>query len=170
MAEVPARAQLYDKGVNMLKTYVARDKRDGLLGKIVEHEKKHELEYDGYTVVGIIDVVYGADGKIDIEDYKTSARAKTKEEADEDYQLSTYALIYYKKTGIIPNSVSLYYPHLGKLVTTTRTLQQILDVEKYNNDLYNEMSKETAWAANHSACFNCDYIHNCPSRTKIRLH
>lgn len=169
-AEIPARDELIKNGTAMLVNYMARDNSDKLLSRIVEHEKKHELEYDGYTVVGIIDVVYGSDGAVDIEDYKTSKRAKTQEEADEDYQLGTYALIYYKTKGIVPKSLNLYYVRHNQVVTTTRTLEQILEIEKYNNALYNDMSKETEWAANHTACFNCDYIHNCPSRTKIRLH
>jgi CRISPR/Cas system-associated exonuclease Cas4 (RecB family) len=171
-ADESIRSKFLNDGIMMLNNYIKTSTDNNFLDKTIESEKKHEIARDGYVVVGVIDVVHKNGDSIDVMDYKTSSKAKTQSEADKDLQLSAYGWLYLQKYGIIPSTFNLYFLRMNKIVSTSRTQSDLDEYEKYNAEIYRQMSTETEWAPNTKFCYNCEYIYNCPQRTeakKVRL-
>lgn len=76
---------------------------------------------------GFIDKIQeGWDGMLTIVDYKTSSRFGPGLKEDYKRQIALYASMYYKKTGLVPDMVSVFFLRYGQEVSIPVT-QDLLD-------------------------------------------
>lgn len=166
------RVEEFEKsGHDMLLKFYDRQLKDNLLVRPVFLEKKYKLECDNFIAVGILDIAYGTEDDLDVSDFKTNGKSKTKKEVDKDHQLTMYAWLYWKMNGKIPTRLGLHYVKLDKKVYTTRTLEDLENFGKFLEDFYGKIKITTDWIPNFSHCHWCDFRNQCSKHEtqKIRL-
>lgn len=77
----------------LLQDYLSRVISRHKLPNDMAMENKFNIEVDGIKLTGVIDRIdFGEDGHIDIVDYKTGKKAKSKNDFEEDLQLPLYTI------------------------------------------------------------------------------
>src|SRR5262249_49029206 len=119
-----------------------------------------------YPVQGFVDRIARArDGAIEIQDYKTSARAPTQAQVDEDRQLALYQIGVGARFGA-DRPVRLVWRYLRqrRTLVSTRTPEQLGALAAQTRALIDRIRTETAFAAKPSAlCRWCEYREGCPA-------
>jgi DNA helicase II / ATP-dependent DNA helicase PcrA len=111
------------------------------------------------------------DGRIEIIDYKTSAHSLTQKDADDDLQLSFYALaasiITQPPFNRKPEDIllSLYYFEERKKVTTTRTAEQLAAARQKILDYAVQISQSEFACSGAQICHKCDFKMLCDFKT-----
>lgn len=79
--------------------------------RVIETEVDVSVEKDGYILAGKVDLLMGGDGRLELLDFKTSAKPKNSPEllASYERQLCTYAHILEKRHGKRPDRLLLYW-------------------------------------------------------------
>jgi DNA helicase-2/ATP-dependent DNA helicase PcrA len=113
---------------------------------------------------GRMDAIYQySDGSIEIVDYKTGANIPSQKEVDKNLQLSFYALAATKirenPFGIIPEKIklTLYFLDEQEKISTTRTMEQLLEAEKEILEIRDNIEKSEFKCSGHIFCQNCEY-------------
>lgn len=111
-----------------------------------------------------IDLIKGTTDKIEVIDYKTGKFIPKQEEIDSDLQLSIYALGALKKyPRYYPEKLSVYFFQHGQKLTTSRTPQQLKDVEEELITKVALISSDVTFTPRESVfCKTCDYLLICP--------
>lgn len=131
-------------------------------------EEPFTVPLNGLKIGGKIDRVDQLpDGKIEIIDYKTTAKPLTQKEADTNLQLSFYALAatllsnapFAKKPEEVV--LSLYYFETGEKVTTTRTSEQLELAKKQIEDYARQISESDFKCNKSFYCQDCDFFELC---------
>lgn len=79
--------------------------------RVIETEVDVSVEKEGYVLAGKVDLLMGADGKLELLDFKTSERPTDSPELIKSYerQLATYAHILERRYGKRPERLLLYW-------------------------------------------------------------
>ena len=118
-------------------------------------------------VGGKIDRVDKTKSGIEIIDYKTGSNPLSQKEADNNLQLSIYALaassINDKPFGVGPENIklSLYYFDRPQIVTTTRTVEDLKEAKKQILDYKKQIEASDFKCSKHILCKNCEYKMLC---------
>ncbi|MDP9474403.1 MAG: ATP-dependent helicase [Actinomycetota bacterium] len=83
----------------------------GEMERVVETEVDVSVEKEGYVLTGKVDLLMGADGKLELLDFKTSEKPVDSPELIRSYerQLATYAHILERRHGRRPERLYLYW-------------------------------------------------------------
>ncbi|MBN1169128.1 UvrD-helicase domain-containing protein [Candidatus Woesebacteria bacterium] len=104
-----------------------------------------------------------SDGTVEIVDYKTGEKVPTQKQADNDLQLTFYALAASKLTGEIFDvdlkklKMSFYYFEEQVKVTTQRTQKQLDQTEKEIFEWREKIETSDFKCSKHMFCDNCEY-------------
>ncbi|RKX18367.1 MAG: hypothetical protein DRP26_05360, partial [Candidatus Zixiibacteriota bacterium] len=156
---------LKNAGLRMLENFAKREMKNRL--RIVDLEKKFNLEYDNFILTGKIDRIdEDENGEIYIVDYKTG-RIGTSEKANTkaDDQLFIYALASPNLYDKIPAEVAYYYlsdDRLVSFIVSEKDLQRVL--EKISG-VVDKIAKENFTSTPSSfECGRCSYKNICPDK------
>ncbi len=156
---------LKNAGLRMLENFAKREMKNRL--RIVDLEKKFNLEYDNFILTGKIDRIdKDENGEIYIVDYKTG-RIGTSEKANTkaDDQLFIYALASPNLYDKIPAEVAYYYlsdDRLVSFIVSEKDLQRVL--EKISG-VVDKIAKENFTSTPSSfECGRCSYKNICPDK------
>jgi putative RecB family exonuclease len=125
----------------------------------------------GYALQGFVDrIARSRDGAIEIQDYKTSARAPTQAQVDEDRQLALYQIGVGRRFGADrPVRLVWHYLRQRKTLVSTRTPEQLDALANDTRALIDRIRSETAFEARPSAlCRWCEYREGCPASPERR--
>jgi putative RecB family exonuclease len=119
-----------------------------------------------YAVQGFIDrIARTRDGAIEIQDYKTSARAPSQAQVDEDRQLALYQIgIAGRFGGRGPVRLVWHYLRQRRTLVSTRTPEQLSELAGQTRALIDRIRSETMFEPKPSAlCRWCEYRDGCPA-------
>ena len=140
---------------------------DGDRTLAVEEHVRFDLDGSGrYKIQGFIDrIARTADGTIEIQDYKTSARIPSQAQLDEDRQLALYQLGVGARFGEgRPVRLVWHYLRQGKTRVSTRTPGQLERLREDTTSLIDRIRSTTVFPAKTSAlCRWCEYRLGCPA-------
>ncbi len=124
-----------------------------------------------YRFLGIIDrLVRARDGAIEIHDYKTSSRAATQKQVDEDRQLALYQIGLSDRFPDRPIRLVWHYLQQDRKLTSTRTPEQLRYLSEDTMSVVDRIRTETEFKPRRSAlCDWCEYNDRCPIYPKERL-
>lgn len=162
----------FEKGKKILEEYYEKefDRKTKQLG--LETMFKIPLRKKGerpLVIGGMIDKIEKKEGGIEIIDYKTGDRVPSQKEADNDLQLTIYALaatkIKSKPFDKNPKDVTLtlHFLEKGKKVSTTRTVKQLREAEVEIFKIRKAIEKSNFACSDHYFCKNCEYKLMCNS-------
>lgn len=148
--------------------------------KMLHSELSFNVNILGVPLHGTIDAIfYHGDGIYEIEDYKTSNYVKTREEVDEDIQLSMYDYVFnnnamkeYWFNGIKPKGIilTLHFVKHGKIVQTERTKYSRVMFGNFIKLVYKQMCTlpDSKMKPNlNKFCTYCDICSECPLYNNI---
>ncbi|NTW45518.1 MAG: PD-(D/E)XK nuclease family protein [Candidatus Moranbacteria bacterium] len=128
----------FSQGVKIISDYYA--KNDPGEATIVDLESRFALEIGDdstgrHVVAGIVDRIDATPSGFEIIDYKTARKMPSQEKVDNDLQLSIYLRAfldrYPKETEHLDRiTVSLYYLRHGVKLSSTRTREQLADLDR----------------------------------------
>lgn len=168
--------KFFDKGRIYLKGFLKSGFEQNLLPSVLEQSfalpitlatdnLKLNTQYSQPLKVGgridRVDVL--PDGTIEIIDYKTSAKIPTQKEADENLQLSIYALaavnIPYPPFNKKPEQVkmSFYYLDTQEKIQTTRTADDLQKAVEKIFQVRDDILKSDFKCSGNILCQNCEY-------------
>ena len=124
-----------------------------------------------YRFQGFIDrLVRARDGVIEIHDYKTSRRAATQKQVDEDRQLALYQIGVADRFPDQPMRLVWHYLQQDRKLTSTRTPEQLRYLSEDTMSVVDHINDETEFQPKRSAlCDWCEYNDRCPIYPKERL-
>jgi len=124
-----------------------------------------------YRFQGFIDrLVRARDGAIEIHDYKTSRRAATQKQVNEDRQLALYQIGLADRFPDQPMRLVWHYLQHDRKLTSTRTPEQLRYLSEDTMSVVDRISTETEFKPRRSAlCDWCEYNDRCPIYPKERL-
>jgi len=151
----------YDKAKKFLKHYFKNFFDPKVIP--IQTEQPFSIKIDNLRVGGKIDRVDKDGNGIHIIDYKTGAKPLSQREADNDLQLSIYALagtlIPEYPFGQKPENVklSLYYFDNPQIVTTIRTSKQLEEARIMILDYRKQIEKSDFGCSGNILCKSCEY-------------
>jgi len=124
-----------------------------------------------YRFQGIIDrLVRARDGAIEVHDYKTSRRAATQKQVDEDRQLALYQIGLADRFSDQPMRLVWHYLQQDRKLTSTRTPEQLQYLREDTMSVVDRIRTETEFKPRRSGlCDWCEYNDRCPIYPKDRL-
>lgn len=132
--EQPLSPTTYKQCVEQGKKLIDRYK---ILGYKIIPEKKFEMKYnESVNIKGFVDVIAVKDDKILLIDYKTNSSKKKDQYLD---QMKFYCWLYYRLEGILPDRCVWYFLKLNKEDVYIPKLKEILEFEKEQHNLINEI-------------------------------
>jgi len=159
----------FEKAKKFLKHYLENTFNPKI--KPIAMEQPFMVALDGLKVGGKMDRVDVHGDTLEIIDYKTGATALSQSQADNDLQLSIYALA---ATSIPefpfarkPESVklSLYYFDNPQIVTTERTKEQLTEARKTIGDYKKQIENSDFLCSGNMLCEKCEYSLFCRSES-----
>jgi len=124
-----------------------------------------------YRFQGIIDrLVRARDGAIEVHDYKTSRRAATQKQVDQDRQLALYQIGLADRFPDQPMRLVWHYLQQDRKLTSTRTPEELQYLREDTMSVVDRIRTETEFKPRRSAlCDWCEYNDRCPIYPKERL-
>ena len=167
--EDPAQRRLYEKqGLEQLREF-AELRAAEPPPQVMDTEKAFDLTIGGARVLGRVDRLDRIAGaRVAIVDYKTGSPRKP-EEARDSLQLSLYAIAARGKWGLEPERLAFYNLDGNQEVTTTRTAEQLREVEERVASVAQQIAGENFDANPGRHCAWCVYKELCPA-TEVRLY
>ncbi|MDD2678141.1 MAG: PD-(D/E)XK nuclease family protein [Candidatus Pacebacteria bacterium] len=130
---------------------------------VIEEKEKNGKKH---ILSGIIDRIDKLpDGRIEIIDYKTGKRIASQKEADNNLQLSLYALAVknrWPKISLKNISLSLYFLKFNEKIETKRTEENLLATEEKIIELIHKIQKSKFEPKPSPLCRWCGYQNICP--------
>jgi putative RecB family exonuclease len=129
-------------------------------------DEKREYRFQGF----IDRLVRARDGAIEIHDYKTSRRAATQKQVNEDRQLALYQIGLADRFPDQPMRLVWHYLQHDRKLTSTRTPEQLRYLSEDTMSVVDRIRTETEFKPRRSAlCDWCEYNDRCPIYPKERL-
>jgi len=159
----------FSQGVQMIQKYYQDN--DVSQATILDLESAFRIEigeeHDRHTVSGIIDRIDKTPDGYEIIDYKTSRKMPSQQDIDNDVQLSIYCKAFLdrypkerSRVGVI--TVSLYFLKHGVKLSSTRTLEQLENVERVFLDVIHRITRNEFEPTLSPLCDWCGYQKICP--------
>ncbi len=162
----------FEEGLRILKDYYK--KNFPIKSIILDLETKFEAVIDEkpnkpgglHILTGIIDRIDKLpDGSIEIIDYKTSKKMNSKDEIDQNLQLSIYAIGLknrWPKVDYEQMKFSLYYLKFNEKIESTRTEEDIKSAQEKVIELIHDIQKSSFEPKPSMFCKWCGYKKICP--------
>jgi DNA helicase-2/ATP-dependent DNA helicase PcrA len=152
------------KGTKILTEYIANEfdphqipikLEEPFIAKVVSNDRSRTIKIGGK--IDRIDLL--PDGRIEIIDYKTSAKIPSAKEVDSDLQLSIYAL----GAGVPPEKIvlSLYFFEDQKKMSTSRTAAQLQAARDQIFTYAAQIESSDFHCSGSIICRHCDYRSLC---------
>ncbi len=155
----------FSQGVEIIRRYY----KDNDISKvnIVALESPFQIKLGEDVVSGIIDRIDRTDDGYEIIDYKTSKKMPPQERIDNDVQLTIYLeafLVRYpeERKNLDKIKVSLYFVKHGVKLTSTRTEEQLNDVEDMFLEAIESIESSEFEPVLNPLCDWCDFQDRCP--------
>ena len=168
-SELEERAA-FTEGVKILERYCQDNKPNDFT--VVDLESRFSLEIGDeatgqHTLSGIIDRIDKTETGYEIIDYKTTKKMPSQEKVDNDLQLSIYLKAflerYPKETENINHiTVSLYYLKHGVKLSSTRTIEQLNQIDGAFLEIIKAIESEQFDPVLNPLCDWCGYQKICP--------
>jgi len=149
------------EGEKILRNYFKTHRRK--LGEPVFLEKSFGLKVDDVLLAGFIDRIDKTDQGFEIIDYKTADKAASQKKADQDEQLTIYALAAREALKIKPDSLALYFLKQNEKITTKRTAEQLEKEKERIVETAKVIRKSNFPAKPGILCHYCDFRGICPA-------
>lgn len=163
----------FSQGVTIIQNYYSHNKPSDYT--IVDLESRFAIEIgDGtpstvgkHIVSGIIDRIDKTEDGYEIIDYKTTRKMPSQDKVDNDIQLSIYLKAFLNRypkeiDRIDKITVSLYYLKHGVKLSSKRTLEQLVVLEKTFLDVIKYIEEEKFDPILSPLCDWCGYQKICP--------
>ncbi|MEK9151081.1 MAG: PD-(D/E)XK nuclease family protein [Patescibacteria group bacterium] len=159
----------FTQGVTILQNYYAHNKPADFT--IIDLESRFAIEIGSednrHIVSGIIDRIDKTPDGYEIIDYKTARKMPSQDKVDNDIQLSIYLKAfldrYPKEIDRLDKiTVSLYYLKHGVKLSSTRTKEQLVTLEKTFLDVIRSIEEEKFDPILSPLCDWCGYQNICP--------
>lgn len=165
------RQAAFSQGVEMIRRYYERN--DPNEATVVDLESRFALtiggpDDGGHVIAGIIDRIDAKpDGGFEIIDYKTAKKMPPQEKVDNDLQLSIYLKAFLSRypeeaKRLDKITVSLYYLRHGVKLSSTRTKEQLDELDGKFLDVIRDIEAEKFDPAFGPLCDYCGYQKRCP--------
>ncbi len=160
--------QLYEaQGVAQLRRFLARN-RELPAPTILHTEESFEIKIGDAVIVGRIDRMDDANGRVIVTDYKTG-KPKSQEEADESLQLSIYALAAQEKWGYTVDHLAFHNLEENTCIVTRREALQLQEARLKVEEVAASIAEGSFAAKTGFHCRFCAYHSICPA-TEKRLY
>jgi len=136
--------------------------------EVMYQEKSFELPLENnVTITGRIDQVNRIDGDaVEIIDYKTG-KPRDAKKANEDLQLSIYALAAREVLELEPKRLVLYYLMSNEAVATTRDAKSLAGAKKKIGEVADQIRAGDFPAKPGFGCGYCDFKPLCPAHEQL---
>lgn len=151
----------YEKAEGFLKHYLENNFNSKIIPESTE--QPFTVRMDGFRIGGKIDRVDIHKDYVEIIDYKTGATALTQKEADQDLQLSIYALAATEipefPFGQDPKNVrlTLMYFDTPQTVSTKRTKEKLLEARREIEEYKKQIEASDFKCSGNMLCETCEY-------------
>ena len=151
-----------DKGLELLTEYYNKNSSPWIIPAFLE--KPFNVKIGDNLINGRIDRIDKLpDGTFEVIDYKTGALKKNIK-LDNDLQLSIYALACRDVLKIPISKLSLYYLEGNEKISTTRTDNQLNNLDKEIIELIRNMESSKFNPTSGYHCSYCDFKPICPAQ------
>lgn len=134
-------------------------------------EERLEVPIADFILMGRIDRVDRLpDGGYELIDYKTGTYVPSREEFDQDLQMSIYCLGLYHQRAIFASKLTAHYLQAGEKLTTTRSKEELdTAVEKIKEGIARIEGTERFKPRVNPFCSWCDYLEICSAKKQAEL-
>jgi RecB family exonuclease len=155
----------FSQGVDMIRRYY--DDNDVSKTNIVALESHFQIPLENHVVSGIIDRIDRTEDGYEIIDYKTAKKMPSQEMIDNDLQLSIYLKAFLNRypeeeKNLNKIKVSLYFVKHGAKLSSTRTKEQLNQVEKEFLEVISKIEESKFDPVVNPLCDWCGYQKHCP--------
>jgi CRISPR/Cas system-associated exonuclease Cas4 (RecB family) len=154
----PEIKKLEADGTGMLTTYTNVLSEGLLPPNPLGNEVDFKMYINGQEFVGKIDRLDGGPGNYIVTDYKTGSKMPNAWFLDHNPQFTAYALAVLEMYGELPTKLQWYQARTGRILETTRTLEDIEDLKKTIGNIKSMREQGIKYRAFHEqVCEWCDY-------------
>ncbi|MFC1608569.1 RecB family exonuclease [Patescibacteria group bacterium] len=155
----------FSQGVEMIRRYY--NDNDISKANVVALESHFAIPLENHVISGIIDRIDRTEDGYEIIDYKTAKKMPSQDMIDNDLQLSVYLKAFLSRypeeaKNISKIKVSLYFVKHGAKLTSTRTFEQLDDLEQEFLDVISKIESEKFEPVINPLCDWCGYQKYCP--------
>ncbi len=151
----------FEQAQRILTQFYQSNVADFKLPVALEH--RFELNFDGFTLTGVIDRIDKLEsGRFEIIDYKTTRRLPPRSKVDSDLQLSIYHLATEEIWGFPPEKLTLYFLVPNVKISTTRSQEDIEETKRKIKDTLSAISEKKFDPRENALCPYCDFQERCP--------
>ncbi len=165
-----AERSAFSQGVKIVSDYYAKNDPEEFV--IVDLESRFALEIGDestgrHIIAGTIDRIDSRPDGFEIIDYKTARKMPSQEKVDNDLQLSIYLRAfldrYPKETEHLDRiTVSLYYLRHGVKLSSTRTREQLADLDRQFLEVISHIDAGEFEPVLTGLCDYCGFQRHCP--------
>ena len=159
----------FSQGVKIIQDYYERNAIED--ATIVDLESRFAIEIgpedDRHIVSGIVDRIDRTKDGYEIIDYKTGKKMPSQDDIDHNLQLSIYLLAFLKRypkeyKNLENITVSLYFLKHGQKLSSTRTVEQLEEVEQEFLDVIAQINEKIFEPIVTPLCGWCGFQRECP--------
>jgi len=155
----------FSQGVEIIRRYY--NDNDIARVNIVALESPFQIKLGEHVINGIIDRIDRTDDGYEIVDYKTAKKMPSQEKVDNDIQLTIYLLAFLERypeeiKNLDKLKVSLYFVKHGAKLTSTRTTEDLKNVEKMFLEVIEKIGESEFQPVLNPLCDWCDFQNRCP--------
>jgi RecB family exonuclease len=155
----------FSQGVDIIRRYY--NDNDIARVNIVALESPFQIKLGIHMVSGIIDRIDRTSDGYEIIDYKTAKKMPSQEKVNNDIQLTIYLQAFLERypeerKNLDKLKVSLYFVKHGVKLTSTRTAQDLENVEKTFLEVIEKIEESEFQPILNPLCDWCDFQNRCP--------
>ncbi|MFA6184458.1 MAG: PD-(D/E)XK nuclease family protein [Parcubacteria group bacterium] len=155
----------FSQGIEIIRRYY----HDNDISKIniVALESPFQIKLGEHVVSGIIDRIDRTEDGYEIVDYKTAKKMPSQEKVDNDVQLTIYLAAFLARypeeiKNLDKLKVSLYFVKHGAKLTSTRTEEDLKNIEKTFLEVIEKIGESEFHPIVNPLCDWCDFQNRCP--------
>lgn len=135
------------------------------IGQPIYFEESFRIPMGGYSLIGVMDRIDRLpDGSIEVIDYKVAKVFPGQEREDVALQLTIYAFACWKKFGIIPSRLSIFFLTDNERVSFQKTEKDLRQLEEQIHSYVQQIQNEQKFLAKPGeVCKTCDFLTICPA-------
>lgn len=155
----------FSQGVEIIRRYY--NDNDIAKVNIVALESPFQIKLGDHVVSGIIDRIDRTEDGYEIIDYKTAKKMPPQEKVNNDVQLTIYLQAFLERypeerKNLDKLKVSLYFVKHGAKLTSTRTEEDLKNIEKTFLEVIEKIAESDFQPTLNPLCDWCDFQHLCP--------
>lgn len=155
----------FSQGVEIIRRYY--NDNDIARVNIVALESSFQIKLGDHVVNGIVDRIDRTEDGYEIIDYKTAKKMPSQEKVDNDVQLTIYLQAFLdrypaERKNLDKLKVSLYFVKHGTKLTSTRTEEDLKNIENKFLEVIEKIEESEFEPAINPLCDWCDFQNKCP--------